>query len=89
MSSTADRAELIRRVQGVLGRVLDDSIRTWPVDRPLSDAPDVNYDSVTRVETVAAMEAEFGVDLDVVAAEDLASVGALANLVGRAKQPGA
>lgn len=84
MSTNADRAELIRRVQGVLGTVLNDSTRTWPVDRPLSDAPDVNYDSVTRVETLAAIEAEFGVDLDVVAPEDLASVGAMADLVGRA-----
>jgi acyl carrier protein len=84
MSSNADRAEIVSRVRGVLQRVLNDSIRTWSIDRPLSDAP-VNYDSVTRVETVAAIEAEFGVSVEAVTPEDLASISTMADLVARAK----
>lgn len=67
--------------------MLNDSISTWSVDRPLSDAP-VNYDSVTRVETVAAIEEEFGVSVDAVTPDDLASIATMADLVARASALG-
>lgn len=86
MSSNADRAETISRVRGVLEKVLNnESIPSWSVDAPLGNVPDVNYDSVTRVETVVAIEEEFGLAVDAVTPEDLASISTIADLVTRAR----
>jgi acyl carrier protein len=77
------RTDVIERVRAVLANVLNDSIRTWPADHPLSDVPGVAYDSVTRVETVAAIEDEFGLRVREVTPEDLATISAIVGLVTR------
>jgi acyl carrier protein len=60
-------AEIVTRIRSVLSRVLGDEIVRIEPDAELAQALGERYDSLTAMECIAAVEAEFDIEVDFVA----------------------
>lgn len=79
-----DQVSVERRVRDALERVLGAGVVSCDASTVLRESEAVRYDSVTAVECVAAIEDEFGIEVDFVADDvrySFASIGNIAELV--------
>lgn len=60
-------AEIVTRIRSVLSRALGDEIDRLDQDTELARALGERYDSLTAMECIAAVEAEFDIEVDFVA----------------------